>query len=247
MNDLNRKESLASDLYEFARLLDKYGLISDGKDLYDASEKIRTSQNKEFWKYDCTKLKFQIDGKVSGTIPTNISYVEIIFSIEIEGVYNLKNIYHNPLNALTFDLELFGLNSDSAYFYAAWHLDKHISKTEDNKCSFHHPEYHFTFGGYKMEEQGDVFGNCLILPSPRISYPPMDAILGIDFILQNYLALPKRRKIMDDSRYKEIIFNSQVRLWKPYYTSITSKWHEFSDISFDQNIHYTKMNPFLNL
>lgn len=246
MNDPNKKESLASDLCEFANLLNEYGLILDCKGLYDASEKIRTSQNNSLWKYECTNLNFYIDGAVGGTIPVNISCVEIIFSIKIEGIYNFGETYSNPLNFLAFDLELSGLDSSSSSFYAAWHLDKHIGNVNDNECNFHHPEYHFTFGGNKMEEKGDIFGNCLILPSPRISYPPMDAILGIDFILQNYLALPKRRKVMGDSRYKEIVFNSQIRLWKPYYTSITSKWHEFLDITFNENIHYSKMNPFLN-
>lgn len=245
MNDLNKKESLSSDLYELAILLNKYELMSNCKDLYDAAEKIRTSQNNTSWKYECTNLNFYIDGAIGGTIPVNISYVDIIFSIKIEGIYNCEKTYLNPLNSLAFDLELSGYDCESSIFYAAWHLDKHMGQSDDNECNFNHPEYHFTFGGHKMEEKGDIFGNSLVLPSPRISYPPMDVILGIDFILQNYFTLSKRRKIINDSKYKEIIFNSQVRLWKPYYTSITSKWHEFPEISFNQNIHYTRMNPFL--
>lgn len=248
MNDLdNTKESLATDLYEIALLLEKYSLIKDCTGLYNASEKIRTSQNKNIWKYEFTNVKFETEGSISGTIPKNIESIEIAFSIKIEGFFCPNNQYSNPLNLLAFDVELYGFDSNFENFYAAWHLDKHIGQSGDNECNFHHPEYHFTFGGNKMEEKNDFFGSCLILPAPRFSYPPMDAILGIDFILQNYFPLKQRKKIMTDPTYIRLIAKSQERLWKPYYTSITSRWHPFPNISFDSDIHYSKMNPFITI
>ena len=71
----------------------------------------------------------------------------------------------------------------------------------------------------------------------------MDVILGIDFILQNYFPLEKISKLLDDSRYKEIVFNSQVRLWKPYYLSMASAWNSFPDTIFIEGFEYFSINP----
>jgi len=243
----NNKYSIASDLVEFAELLNSYKLISDSKSLYDASEKVRTGSNKDTWEYECNNIKFSIEGSVAGAIPSNIELLEVIFNIKIEGTYFDGKVLSNPLTKLEFDLELEGYDAKPAIFYASWHLDKHIHKTGDNASTYCHPEYHLTFGGHKMEEKGDIFGDSLILPSPRIFHPPMDAILGIDFILHNYFPLLERKNLMTDSKYKEIISNSQHRLWKPYYTSIASAWNDFPEINFDRNFSYKKLNPFLDL
>lgn len=247
MNDLsNNKNSISADLFDLAMLLDAHSLISDAKSLYEASEKVRNSASDSLWEYECNNLKFSVEGTVAGTIPKNIELLEVIFNINIKGIYFDDKKYSNPLSKLTFDLELEGYDPKPSLFYASWHLDKHIRKAGDNLSAYSHPEYHLTFGGNKMEEKGNVFGDCLILPSPRILHPPMDAILGIDFILQNYFPLESRKDLMADSRYKEIICNSQNRLWKPYFTSISSAWNGFPAITFEADIDYKILNPFLD-
>lgn len=242
----NYKNSISSDLYKFADLLAAYNLINDPKSIYEASEKVRVSQDQSIWKYKCFNLQFNMEGLIAGTIPMGVSSVDIIFNIEIEGIIVKDDKYYNPINSLKFDIELLGLSETSSDLYASWHLDKHIEEDNNNICNFIHPQFHLTFGGNKMENQGAIFGECLIVPTPRISYPPMDVILGIDFILQNYIRLEKRRKLMDDSLYKEIINNSQLRLWKPYFICIASKWFDFSEIDFDENLQFNKLLPFIN-
>jgi hypothetical protein len=241
------KDSIASDLFEFAELLTTSGLITDSKSLYDASEKVRLSVNEEFWEYDCQDLKFYVEGATAGTIPTGIELLEVLFNISIKGIYPDEKNCIDPLSKLSFDLELLGYNGDPSLFYSSWHLDKHKVEAGDNPTSYSHPEYHLAFGGNKMEARGNVFGDTLILPSPRIFYPPMDAILGIDFILQNYFPLHKRIKLMSESKYKEVISNSQYRLWKPYYTSISSAWNKHPETIFDENFSFKRLNPFLDI
>lgn len=236
---------IASDIFDLAQLLVSHNLIQDAKSLYDASAKLQSSQNVAEWKYDCDNLKFSVEGAVAGTIPQHVSLVEIIFSISIVGeIFSNDDICQNPLSKLNFDIELEGLREldDKIYtYFASWHLDKHIKSSQ---CYFIHPEYHLTFGGNKLEEKGiDNFGSTLILPAPRVACPPMDVILGIDFILQNYFPLEKIYKLLDDSKYKEIVFNSQQRLWKPYYLSLSSAWNSLPNITFEEGFEHFNLNP----
>ncbi len=247
MKDLyNNNEAIALDLSDFAQLLESHGLIQDSKSLYDASEKLRTSQDKSIWNYECNNLKFSVSGSVAGTIPQHIELVDIVFNISIKGVCSDEKLYKNPLTKLSFDIELEGWDSKSTLFYGSWHLDKHIHVAGNNASTYVHPEYHLTFGGNRLEAKGDIFGSTLILPSPRISYPPMDAILGIDFILRNYFPISRISKLLDDSKYKQIVSNSQNRLWKTYYSSISSAWNNSNGLTFEKGFEFINLNPHIN-
>lgn len=238
---------IASDIFDFAELLVSHNIIQDAKSLYDASARLQNSQNTNEWRYECDNLKFTVEGAVAGTIPQKISLIEIFFSISSTGVFSNDDICRNPLSKLNFDIELEGFcESEDKIdnYFASWHLDKHI---QSSQCYYIHPEYHLTFGGNKLEEKGvDNFGSTLILPAPRVAYPPMDVVLGIDFILQNYFPFEKISKLLDESKYKEIIFNSQQRLWKPYYLSLSSAWNSLSDTTFEQGFEHFNLNPHIH-
>ncbi len=246
MKDLkDSKELIARDLYEMAELLLSYKLVKDAGAIYAASQKVRTTSTRESWKYACNNLTFSINNSISGTIPVGVNYLEVIFNISIEGKYIQEKIYQNPVNALQFDIELHGLNDKSPSLYGAWHLDKHIFQAGDGPNKFIHPEFHFTFGGNKMELMGDVFGDCLIISSPRLAHPPMDAVLGIDFIIQNYVSYETRKHIVQDPRYRQLVYHSHLRLWRPYFSSLFKAWHEFDDLEIDDDVHHKKLLPFL--
>jgi hypothetical protein len=247
MKDLyNNNEAIALDLSDFAQLLESNGLIQDSKSLYDASEKLRTSKDKSIWQYECNNLKFSVSGSVAGTIPQYIELVDIVFNIFIQGSYTDEKLCKNPLTKLSFDIELEGWDAKPNLFYGSWHLDKHIHVAGNGQSTYIHPEYHLTFGGNRLEAKGDIFGSSLILPSPRISYPPMDAILGIDFILQNYFPLNLISKILDESKYKQIVRNSQNRLWKNYYLSISNAWDNSVKVSFEKGFDFFNLNPHIS-
>ena len=238
---------IASDIFDFAELLVSYNIIHDAKSLYDTSAKLENSQNITEWAYECGNLKFSVEGAVAGTIPQQINLVEIFFSISATGVFSNADICRNPLSKLNFDIELEGfreLEDKIDNYFASWHLDKNIKSTQ---TSYIHPEYHLTFGGNRLEGKGvDNFGYALILPSPRVAYPPMDVILGIDFILQNYFPLKKISRLLDESRYKEIVLNSQQRLWKPYYLALSSAWNSSSYTTFEQGFEHFNLNPHIS-
>ena len=67
-------------------------------------------------------------------------------------------------------------------------------------------------------------GNVLLLPTPRISHPPMDIVLGIDFVLSNFVKAEIYKKIQSNSQYKAAVRKAQEKLWKPYMLSLAHHW-----------------------
>lgn len=223
-------KSIGSDLCTLARLLVQYKVCIDTSSLENAGQSCLHLGEGVTWKYDLDKITFRID-EVGGKIPFGAYDISASLTLKIEGsVPDLGMEIIDPLVSLSFDLEIEGFQDNSKEndldkLYCAWHLDRHIGKKGDNKTKYSHPMYHFTFGGEKMEEKGEIFGDCLILPAPRISYPPMDAILGIDFILQNYLHKDKIDDIISDTEYISIIQRAQQRILRPYFLSLASFWN----------------------
>ncbi|MEO7048148.1 MAG: hypothetical protein ABI091_22815 [Ferruginibacter sp.] len=221
-NELENK-IIGSDLCKLAELLNRFNLCDDVSSLDTAGQHCMYSSSDNSWNYDLGKIVFKVD-EVGGRIPTHSEDFSVSLSVQIAGINKSEEI-KNPLSKLIFNIEIEGIHSETGSdLYASWHLDEHIFLAGDEKPKYCHPIYHFAFGGEKMEEKRDMFGGCLILPTPRFAYPPMDAALGIDFILQNYFHKDKIVEIIHESQYLEIMQSAQERLWKPYFFSIMSNW-----------------------
>lgn len=217
----NSKESISDDLERLAELLNEYGLCKDTSSLYQASS-LKYNPADTNWKY-CINIPITVNTLPAHMRPTKVECLEINFSLQIEGVFLEENVVGNPINDLKFDIVINGL-SDKGEHIATWHLDKHIGGKGDGKSKFIHPEYHFSFGGNKMWEQNLDYGNILIHPSPRLPHPPMDAILGVNFILQNFVDKDDILGLISTPEYKTIVKNSQRRLWMPYMLAIAKHW-----------------------
>lgn len=173
------------------------------------------------------------------------------FSIDIRGIIpeHESDTILDPLEKLAFDIEVVGWGfgqekQDLIDLHASWHLDKHIRGENDGKPKFSHPEYHMAFGGNKMEANPNIYGASLILPSPRLSYPPMDAVLGINFILQNYFNKTQIGGILANPEYRAIIHYFQELLMKPYMTSLMSFWNR-GNLRFGNYIDPLSIFPLL--
>lgn len=238
-------EIIGRDLLLLSEILINEGLCTDTSSLNTAGNLCLKSQDSEFWSYKVGNLDFALDsmGKI---IPSGATDMFLRFSIIIKSDVFDEKVTNNPLQSLFFDIEITGNYIDGDYnladLHCAWHLDKHISKPEDGQAHYSHPEYHFTFGGNKMANRD--YGATLIFPTPRFAYPPMDAILGVDFILQNYFHKDRIKGVVQDPIYRNILKKSQERLWKPYFKSLASKW--IADGEFNDNFTYEKLFPLLN-
>lgn len=242
-----------SDLNYLAELLYKEQICRDIEQLNKTIGRLYNVSHSDKHNYKIVNFEFINIDKIGKSIPSDSDDLLIHFSICIDIREQTAGLIHDPLDDLKFNIELFGylLNTecpDGMKLHSSWHLDRHIFEKSEEESKYSHPHYHFTFGGDKMKAQIGTYdyGQTLILPTPRIAYPPMDAILGIDFIIQNYYTKSKVRNILSDSEYIRIISSAQERLWKPYYMSIFSKWNCGVSTNIDSDFTYNKLLPLLH-
>lgn len=120
--------------------------------------------------------------------------------------------------------EIHAIDDSGNDYIASWHLDY----DNTGNAEFVHPYFHLTFGGNAIDDRN--LGDLLLLPNPRIPYPPMDVIMAIDFILANFLKKDKYFRIR--SEYATFLKKSQEWLLKPYILSVASNWCKFRCADF---------------
>ncbi len=250
MSNVLENNEIAADLYKLALKLNEYGLCNDVSPLNNVAQTFIQDDAENAWKYDFQKMIFNNVDEVGGRVPSDAVEISVSMSIDIEGVTVSDDKIVNPLKKLNLDIELDGcrLNPTTGNIddlFCCWHLDLHIEEDGDGVTKYSHPIYHFAYGGNRMESLGDdFFGNSLVMPAPRLMYPPMDAVLGIDFILQNYFEREKIAGLISDPEYLTIVKNSQQRLWKPFFTSLSKFW-ENDELPIEANFNHFKLFPFL--
>jgi hypothetical protein len=248
MSNVLENKAIGTDLCNLALLLNKHGLCNNTSPLDSAGNNCINTATADTWQYKLEKLVFFID-EVGGRMAADSTDLTVSLSIDIVGSTNTTSTIINPLEKLQIDIELDGsrLNPRSYQvenLYSSWHLDRHIFGKNDAKTKYSHPLYHFTFGGRKMEEKGhDAYGSALILPSPRLLYPPMDAAIGIDFIIQNYIHKDKVGTLLEQPEYIQIIRSSQQRIWHPFFCSLYSFWDSTPNLTTHPDFSPLKLLP----
>lgn len=237
------KDSIINDLEELAIILNGIAEICDDvQPLYDAAQLCRQNSNNTDYQYDLSRLYFKLPWKPGHLIPHDADdTIKIEFRIVIEGKYHEVDQIKDPISALQLNILIFGQKGGDELF-SSWHLDYHDWPEESDNS---HPKFHFTFGGTEMYQERSTmdFGQTIILPTPRISHPPMDAILGIDFILKNYFDREILSDVFANSRYKRIIKNAQKRLWWPYIMSASSYFNKHENLTYHDNLIPTMIFP----
>jgi hypothetical protein len=77
-----------------------------------------------------------------------------------------------------------------------------------------------------MWEQIDDYGSVLLPEPPRIAYPPMDAVLAVNFVLANFFGDEWRSLVgaNGDSEYVKLLTHAQNRFWRPYSQALSAAW-----------------------
>ena len=217
---------------EIANLLDKLGeflvganVVQDPTPLYKAAGECRNNRPKGRWGYHMERLLFRNLGKLKILQQAfDLQNATLEFSVTVEGVCAYGD-RADPLTSLELNIDIsgeyLGAASDLKQAFCCWHLDRHgyLQPSE-----FSHPRYHFSFGGRHLESfLTDKDIAVLLADSPRIPHPPLDAILGVDFIITNFLgaSLSKHRA---DAIYANIVTSMQKSLWKPYIDVLYGHW-----------------------
>ena len=52
----------------------------------------------------------------------------------------------------------------------------------------------------------------------------MDIVLGVDFILSNFVKVDIYKQIQSNSQYKAAVKKAQEKYWKPYILSLAHHW-----------------------
>lgn len=182
--------SVASIQY-IASILKKKKLCLDTSPLtngYNKAERV----------WNVAKLKFTI----KDNIPRNTTPLVPSLDVLLDVFYKETDNTDIPLSQYNFRVTVEGKNQNGL-FKSSWHLDYDNNNVQD----FIHPHFHITWGGNKMKDLN--LGEVLLLPTPRFSYPPMDIVLGVDFILSNFVKVDIYKQIQSDSQYKAAVKNAQ--------------------------------------
>ena len=215
------RNQYVSDLGKLAELIYKFdaeGIFQNTNTvLYRAQSKVNGKRG-DIIEVDIRGIEVILKKKMSGTIPNDLDSVSIYLescshfdtSIDIQTNDRIQDGYN-------FQVAITGINKDGEH-HNAWHLDKDIRKTDANKPKVSHPLYHFQAGGNNLEEK-EISG-AVFLGAPRLPHPPMDAILGLHFILKNFCSTKDYtflNKIFSNPDYEDIIERAQDRMFKPYF------------------------------
>lgn len=235
MSDESVRGQIASNIENIGRILSTNRVVTDIGPLYSAASQCRGFSNPGMWGYNVNNLLFRAQGNLK-KIPVNVEEISIRFSISIEGFCEPEE-GKDPLTQLKFDISIYGrqlIQTESGdtsinTVICSWHLDRHIYSDSDNQPEFIHPLYHFQYGGNFLDSATDDdgntldFGSALVLDSPRIPHPPMDAIIGIDFILRNFISFP-RLSFREEGAYINLLYPAQEHFWKPYADVLAANW-----------------------
>lgn len=214
----------ASELTRLAEILKRNRVCNDLSPLYGAAAECRT-RGDDRWGYSLDRLLFRIrDAK--NPVPAKAYDITLAFSINLTGHCREDGEIRDPLHTLEFNLVLTGKHDEGEStntVMCSWHLDRDLPPGFGGAHEFIHPCYHFQHGGRHTWGSGLNFGAALILESPRFAHPPMDAILGIDFILTNFIK-SSDLNFRYDSEYRNLLKTSQMLLWRPYVQSLLFAW-----------------------
>lgn len=227
---MKRNNQILRDIETLARLLNKYQIKSDNLYLLEQM----ASNYKLCNECSLKDLTFTFSCAAQKPYPNVVKKIAVV--IDLNYSYGELNTLQDVFN--TYQLEIcikgYERNKEIESKYFCWHLDREINL--DGK--FIHPLYHFHAGGYLMKDILDAGGADFVISSPRLAHPPMDVILLIHFIIQNFINKRDEAdmyKITSDEEYVEILARAQNRVLDPYFAT-------FSKDSSHQD--YTKNNLF---
>lgn len=212
--------NIATDIQYMARLLTKYKLCKDPSPLTTAFSRVKNNDS-----YKVMRLKLNTRDIPRNTKPA-VDAIDILLDVSMPSLE--PHSFNLPFEGYSLSIEFSGLKETGDIVRSSWHLDYDNS----NNSEYIHPYFHLTYGGKLMNNT--ELGNVLLLPAPRISYPPMDIILGIDFILSNFIKVDIYNEIKAESQYRSAVRRSQEKLWRPYVLSLAHHWCKFDNCVYSQ-------------
>lgn len=239
------RKARANDLKDLARFTNKQRIsIEKNESFKDAIRLLENNQHVyldeagnpdvSLWGYTITHLPVIITAIPRHTFPA-IKQLTLRISMAFAADWRGWEKMQDPARRLNLDVLLLGTNKDESRCLTSYHLDKHqvqpIAAGSQVKSlpAEVHPLYHVQFSSgktYKVDEAAGLnlgtSGN-LFLDPPRLLHYPMDLILGVDFILANYLP-GAWNALQRDGSYANLCRKYQTAFLKPYIHAIAQHW-----------------------
>lgn len=208
---------MSSDLISLSQILEGYSQVVLNADvLLSSANSVAKERAGANWAYEMAEMRVLVDVPQNSLPATCHGQLKLKIDLDLEGTCEIDS--PDPLSRLVMNLFI---ESDSGTNICAWHFDRHIVGHVPSTES--HPLYHFQHGGHAMKPHAASMGNSLLLPAPRLAFPPMDAVLAIDFVLSNF-AGTCWQALRDDDAYLRMLRDAQMRYWKPYLEKLASWW-----------------------
>jgi len=179
---------------------------------------------KDCWGYYLERLIFHPE-PLGQTVPAGLANLSVALSVFAEGHCEDPADVRDPLHRLELNLVVTGTKEaggTTVQYVCAWHQDRDLGKLGEAHRLVH-PLYHFQFGGKEIWGRENDHGQSLILESPRFAYPPMDAILAVDFVLTNFYPAAKL-SFREEAEYQRILGHSHMCFVRPYVLAIAGAW-----------------------
>lgn len=185
------------------------------------------------WAYDVTLLMFRLR-TLPGARPAGLDPIFAKLSVSAVG-HRAEDVQGaDPFVKLAIDFAVVGTLSSgesSVTTIAAWHFDRHVGTTDEQSIAVH-PLYHAQYGRRQM--QTVALGETLLCDGPRLIYPPMDAILAVDFVASNFLH-ESWLKLRQDTSYVRLVAQSYREFWFPWFSCVTASWAQNAHIFWHQH------------
>lgn len=239
------KNEMASDLMDFGSELYRKGIITDDEPFKTASAQCKSgpiptikgksiSYNKS-WGYNLANVIFKSLPRERPHIihPTGASITSIVMDAIVIGNEIESSHVSDPLAHLEINIVINAKMKNGEPLISCWHLDRDLEGNLPPEDM--HPVYHFSFGGKRLQIKDQVFnyGSSIFLNTPRFAHLPLDAILGVDFVLSNYYGSQRTKMCNESALYKKYLRNLQDMFWRPYAFACTTHWTPYTPQSFD--------------
>jgi hypothetical protein len=211
------RQRMSADLLTLSNVLQKSAasVVVNADVLKSSANGVARGQSSS-WSYQVDGLNLRIDVP-QNTIPSTCrGTLTATINLELKGVLDCED-NADMLTWLIMELEI---RSDTEGHVCAWHFDRHIEGGDPTEA---HPLFHFQHGGHAMKPHADNLGLSLLLPAPRLPFPPMDAALAIDFILSNFSG-QCWSQLRSQPEYCRLIRDAQALYWKPYVNRLSEWW-----------------------
>lgn len=219
-------DEIGSDLRQLAEIISDFQLsVRADREIYRASGDLRRNdRGDDVLSIQLVNIELRIHNqqklKPAGVELDDSLVADIILRQNLDLASTgatLDSILHN---SVTFKIK--GIpNRDETIpkLISAWHFDYHSYGSDH--ASACHPMFHWQFGGWGLKDVSDDISGVLVMDTPRLFAPPLDAVLAVDFLLSHFNGPAWQRVRSQEPRYSRMVRRSQARLWKPFFDELS--------------------------